>query len=201
MSLWSTNEIYERDPTIHPIGWLPVTLVRRMFLESPTFSMGLRAILHAPRHVASSVIIATAEDETLSLELVPDQYFVQTAPLDKEFMSHSNHFKSEAFQGRDDVREGSRGSSSLFRDRRVAKTLFEFWPNITENTFQTSFKDHVGYPNSVCEHAVDQDPELKQSSAFPSEMTVASVIYNLSKKTLQLCKGPPCSGIFMNYSL
>ncbi|CAG7833877.1 unnamed protein product [Allacma fusca] len=199
MGLWSTADIFTRDPVKHPKGWLPISLLRRMFLEAPTFSQGIRAVLQKPRHVSTNMIIATAEDEALNIELTPNDYFVMNIPLDKEILAHSNHFKTPAFQARDDIREGSRGSSSLFRDRRVEKALLSFWPNITEESFQTAFKDHVGYPNSVCQHSVP--PELAYTSVFPKDTTAASIIFNLSQKKYSLCKGPPCTGTYRSYSL
>jgi len=194
MSLYSSDEVFERDEQKDPNGWVPATLLRRMFLEAPSFSMGLKAILSPPRHVPMNVIIATAEDEALNIELSAGQYFISNVPLEKEFLVHSNHFKSESFQAKDSVKEGSRGSSSLFRDRRLAIHLHKNWPNISETVLQEAFKDHVGFPNSVCAHSVPSD--LSRTSSHPSETTVASIIFNLSKRSLLISKGPPCKGSY-----
>ena len=199
MGLWSTGDIFKRNETENPVGWLPITLIRRIFLESPSFSTGIRNIMRIPRHVSSNIIIATADDEALNIELTPKNYFVMNVPIEKEFLTHSNHFKAPSFISRDDIREGSRGSTSLFRDRRVEKALNRFWPRITEDSFKEAFKDHAGFPNSVCEHSVPHD--LSHISTFPNEATVASIIFNLSQRTLQICKGPPCTGVFHTYSL
>lgn len=118
MSLWSSDEVYERDPAKYPSGWVPASLLRRMFLEAPTFPLGLRALLTTPRHVAMNVIVATGEDEALNIELTPTSYFITQVPLAKEILTHSNHFKDPGFLCKDSISEGSRGSSSLFRDRR-----------------------------------------------------------------------------------
>jgi isopenicillin-N N-acyltransferase-like protein len=198
MSLWSTNEVFSRDSGKYPNGWVPASLLRRMFLEAPTFPLGLRAILATPRHVAMNVILATGEDEALNIELTPDSYFITQVPLEKEILTHSNHFKSEAFKAKDSVAEGSRGGSSLFRDRRVEKVLYKAWPNISEKHFQEGFRDHVGYPNSVCEHSCPK--ELAWTSAHSTDTTAASVIFNLSKRTMLLCKGPPCQGTYKEYT-
>ncbi|CAL8096172.1 unnamed protein product [Orchesella dallaii] len=196
MSLWSTDDKFHREEGSQ--GWVPATLLRRMFLEAPNFSIGLRRLLRAPRHVSVNMLIATKDDEALNIELTPDHYFVMQVPLDKEFYAHSNHFKSAQFLAAQNfVREGSRGSSSLFRDRRVERHLMNEWPRINESTFHKAFRDHVGYPNSVCEHSVSKEDSWR--SAFPTETTVASIIFNLNQRTLQLCKGPPCMGSYKEY--
>lgn len=194
MGLWSSADTFQRS---NGPGWIPVTLLRRMFLESPNFSMGLRAIIRAPRHVSNNLIIATAEDEALNIELTPNDHFITQVPLTKEFLAHSNHFKSFSFLAQNKINEGSRGSTSLFRDHRVEKHFTSAWPRISEETFQTAFKDHVGHPNSVCAHSVGK--EMTWTSASPNETTVASIIFNLSQRTLQLSKGPPCTEKYKYY--
>lgn len=194
MSLWSSADLFQNPSKKR---WIPSTLVRRMFLESPNFSIGLRSILRAPVHVSVNMIIATSEDEALNIELTPVGHFTSHVPLEKEIFTHSNHFKSATFVASNDIREGSRGSTSLFRDRRVEKQLLKAWPRITEETFQTAFKDHVGYPNSVCEHAVSD--EQAWTSISPKDTTVASIIFNLNQRTLQLATGPPCTESYKSY--
>ncbi|KAJ6637758.1 hypothetical protein Bhyg_10489 [Pseudolycoriella hygida] len=186
MSLWSTGDVL--DNRNKPYGWMPITLLRRMFLESPTFPMGIKTILSMPRHVSNNMLVATAEDEAINFELTPDKFFMINVPVDREILSHSNHFKAEGFLGRDDIGDDTNGGSSLYRDRRVFKKLYENWPNITESTFKQAFSDNVGYPNGVCEQTVPED--ARWTSATPNDATIASVIYNLSLKTIQLCKGP-----------
>ncbi|ODN05902.1 Acyl-coenzyme A:6-aminopenicillanic-acid-acyltransferase 40 kDa form [Orchesella cincta] len=195
MSLWSSSDKFHREEGSQ--GFVPATLLRRMFLEAPNFSIGLRRLLTTPRHVSVNMIIATGDDEALNIELTPDEYFVTQVPLEKEIYAHSNHFKSSQFLAKDYVREGSRGSSSLFRDRRVEKHLMSAWPRINESTFQKAFRDHVGYPNSVCEHSVPKEESWR--SALPGQTTVASIIFNLNQRTLQLCKGPPCTSSYKEY--
>lgn len=145
------------------------------------------------------MIFATAEDEALSIEIVPDKYFLMNVPTEIEILSHSNHFKSPAFLARDDIGEAARGSSSLFRDRRVYRALHSYHPDINEESFKVALQDHVGYPDSVCFHSVPE--ELAHTSTQPSEMTVASVIYNLSKRTFNVTKGPPCTAPYVGYKL
>ncbi|KAJ6645912.1 hypothetical protein Bhyg_01121, partial [Pseudolycoriella hygida] len=199
MSLWSTGDVVDsRNKTEYPYGWVPITLLRRMFLEAPTFPMGIKRILSVPRHVSNNMVLATAEDEAIDLELTPKNFFLINVPVDKEILSHSNHFKAPGFLARDDIGDNTNGDSTLFRDRRVLKKLYDSWPSITESTFKEAFSDDVGHPNGVCKQTVPDD--LRWTTTTPNSSTIGSVIYNLSTKTIQFCKGPPCLGTFKKYT-
>ncbi|OXA48411.1 hypothetical protein Fcan01_16951 [Folsomia candida] len=123
MSLWSSDEVYERDPAKYPSGWVPASLLRRMFLEAPTFPLGLRALLTTPRHVAMNVIVATGEDEALNIELTPTSYFITQVPLAKEILTHSNHFKDPGFL------EIKKYSVVNFHDENTVAAVCSSWLN------------------------------------------------------------------------
>ena len=77
---------------------------------------------------------------------------------------------------------------------------------LTEKAITTAFKDHVGYPRSLCEHVSGENGKRpgseggKNPYAGPN-CTVVCVLYNLSKSRVTVCKGPPCTGVFVVHEL
>jgi isopenicillin-N N-acyltransferase-like protein len=196
MGLFCSEDHFENNLRT---GYLPISLLRRMFIESPTFAVGIKRLLSAPRHVSVNMIVATAEGEGLNIELTPNHYFISYPSIKKDIYTHSNHFKSHSFLAKDNIREGSRVGSSLFRDRRLEKGLLKSWPNIDENSFANALKDHLGFPDSLCLHIPESGKE--NTSTQPNDCTVASLIYNLTQKSVKLCRGQPCYGLFLEYQL
>jgi hypothetical protein len=64
---------------------------------------------------------------------------------------------------------------------------------------QKVFGDHAGFPRSLCEHA--GKGEQKYGKTTGDMITVASVIYDLKKFEMHLCKGNPCCGSWKVYSI
>jgi len=143
--------------------------------------------------------VATAEGEGLNIELTPNQHFISYPSINLDIYTHSNHFKSEAFLANNQIRDGSRDGSTLFRDRQLEKGLVQMWANLDENSFANAFKDHLGFPDSLCSHIPAYGKEY--TSTLPNDCTVSTVIYNLTQKSIFLCKGQPCNGLFVQYKL
>lgn len=196
MGLWSSEDHFKAKSNA---SYVPVSLLRRMFIEAPTFNTGMKRILSAPRHVSVNMIIATGEGEGINIELTPNQYFISHPDIERDLFVHSNHFKSQQFLAKDSIVEGSRGSSSLYRDRQLEKGLLSHWGKIDENNTIDCFKNHLGFPESLCFHTPPPGKEF--TSSLPNDCTVACIVYNLSKKTLKVCKGQPCVATFIEYKL
>ncbi|KAH8682581.1 hypothetical protein BX600DRAFT_374941 [Xylariales sp. PMI_506] len=186
---------------------LPISLVRRVFLEYRNFSEGLVAISSYPRHVSGNLHVSTADGFAIGLEAAPDRIYKFYGEIDDNYVIHSNHFLSPAFMGRDDVYDRYPGGSSWFRARRAEKGTRKHARAgaLTPELIRTAFSDHLSYPESLCSH-----PNFKQKNT-PSNvltgytsklsMTVAFVIYNLNQKTITVCKGPPCQGVLEYFKL
>jgi isopenicillin-N N-acyltransferase-like protein len=196
MTMFSTDDNLQ---TNNKNGYLPIDLLRRIFIESPTFSVGIRRITSAPRNSSLNMIVATAEGEGLSIELTPKQFYISYPSIKKDIYTHSNHFKSESFLAKESIRDAIRGGSSFYRDRQLERRLLKSWPNIDENSFENAFKDHLGYPESLCGHKAEEGNEC--ISNLPDYCTVAAVIYNLNRRSIKLCKGHPCKRNFVEYQL
>lgn len=60
---------------------------------------------------------------------------------------------------------------------------------------KAAFADHAGCLTSICEDEPDEDCKTGIYGAADGEsVTVASVIYDVNKLDMHVCKGNPCSG-------
>ena len=194
MGLWSSDDHFSETSNY---GYLPITLLRRMFIEAPTFPVALKRILSVPRHCSVNMIVATAEGEAINIELTPNHSFISYPSIHSDVLTHSNHFKSDQFMANNSVKDTIKGGSTLFRDRQVEKSLLKKLGKIDEDIFADAFKNHLGYPDSVCIHVPDQGKH--DSSNSPNECTVAHIIFNLSQRKVTLYRGQPCDGLFKEY--
>jgi isopenicillin-N N-acyltransferase-like protein len=76
---------------------------------------------------------------------------------------------------------------------------------LTNDIIHAAFSDHLGYPESLCCHDIGKKRSVSShvlsGYTATNHSTVANVIYNLGKRTITVCKGPPCKGIFEEFQL
>ena len=197
MSLFSSEDFFGVDG---PNGYIPVSLLRRLFLESPTYAVGLKRILSVPRHVSINMTAVCGQDsgEAVNIEMTPKHTFTSHPSVLTDIYSHSNRFKSEEFMANTAIRETYLDGSSLYRDRRLERILTDNLGAIDNTVFEEAFKDHFGLPDAVCYHSPLKARE--DMSVYPNMCTVASIICDLTNKTVRLCRGQPCSGKFQEFA-
>lgn len=196
----------------------PCTALRRLFLEQRNFSDGLKCIARTPRHVSFNLMVSTAENFGMCLEVTPEKIYQQTlsSVASEPYLLHSNHFQTTSFVNQSQVLDLYSGGSSWYRPERLEVGLKRKAQRsaLTENDIINAFSDHFSFPHSLCEHDLGNkpvakipgvtanDPSALRRNAFPDPTsTVACAIYNLSQKTVKVCKGPPCQGTFQEFKL
>jgi isopenicillin-N N-acyltransferase-like protein len=194
---------------VEPKPVLPISLLRRMFLECSHLSEGLVAIDNFPRHVSNNLTISTSDSTGygMCLEITPDRVYKVYSDIDTAYIVHTNHFIHPGFQSRSDIRDRYPGGSSWFRHQQFTKGIHPYRRGQLDNSkIISAFSDHLSYPESVCCHP-EENPVDSVISKFPgypfrgSTATVACVLYNLSQSTITVCKGPPCQGVFTTFHL
>lgn len=169
---------------------VPIPVIRRAILMSPSLPAAVGEVLRAPRAFSSNHLLAHRDGEAVDLEAAPSEVF----PLFAEdgLLVHSNHFK--AAHGR--VRDTGlpRYPDSLFRDRRVRAHLAGSRRPIGAEDLQRALRDHFGLPDSVCRHRASR-PDGTEIE------TVASVVMDLAEGALWLCPGPVCQNEYRRFSL
>ncbi|KAL5093703.1 hypothetical protein Trisim1_010433 [Trichoderma cf. simile WF8] len=205
-SLMSTEDYFPLDLSLPPGSpqepLLPMSLVRRQFLHNTNFANALINVKNAPRHLSNKLIVGTADNFIMSLEITPGAVHLGYPSNGDNFVVASNHFTSESFQA-SQWNDRYPGGSSWFRAVRVAQRVRPSNnKQLTEEKITEAFCDHLSLPSSVCQHM--EDCTVKNVPDYPykgAQTTLAHVRYNLTKRTTSVCKGPPCMGKFDQYSL
>lgn len=185
----------------------PSGALRRLFLEQSNYSVGLKCIARTPRHVSFNMMVSSADDIGMCLEVTPRTIFrsVISSGSEKPYLVHSNHFQTGPFLSQTQIADTYLGGSSWYRGDRLEAELREQAKkeNLIERDIVKAFQDHAGYPHSLCEHVVEEQSSKQENSGPYSgpTSTVCCVVYNLSKRTVRVCKGCPCEGTFQDFEL
>lgn len=108
---------------IEPKPVLPISLLRRMFLECAHLSEGLVAIDNFPRHVSNNLTVASADTTCfgMCLEITPDRVYKLFSDVEDAYIVHTNHFRHLGYLSRSDIRDRYPGGSSWFRHQQFTK--------------------------------------------------------------------------------
>ena len=75
-----------------------------------------------------------------------------------------------------------------------ARRLLQNERSHTVETLQSILQDHVNFPDSICNHAVDGDP-------LDREKTINSLVIDLTERELHLAWGNPCENRYHTFRL
>lgn len=177
---------------------IPVTFLRRKLLNSRNFNEAAKIIENAERSVSCNYMLASAEDIAADFEAAPGKVF----RLDPEhgIVTHANHFVVG--------REYCTNHDHQFRDRVLRRLLMERHGSVSLEYIMESLRSHETFPGAadtfpeadcieaVCTHLPKGEPDF--NSVW---QTIASVVYDLGAGDAYICKGNPCRGEYVKYSL
>ncbi|HSR35057.1 MAG TPA: carcinine hydrolase/isopenicillin-N N-acyltransferase family protein, partial [Anaerolineae bacterium] len=104
------------------------------------------------------------------------------------WLVHTNHYLSPKMQA---LEEQGTYSSSHIRLNRARRLLRAQLGAVTVDSLQTLLRDHVNWPNSICVH---EDPD---DVPHEREMTLASLVMDLTSRVMWAATGPPCEGQYV----
>ncbi|MBU3175920.1 C45 family peptidase [Clostridium estertheticum] len=117
-------------------------------------------------------------------------------------LSHSNHYLSPSLKKLDMMVFDTSTSSSITRRgntvvrQQVMKSLLlQNRGKIDLDSIKEIVANHTNYPYSICRHG-----NVNESSLINNE-TVASIIFDLSDRTMYAANGVPCENSFYKYTL
>jgi isopenicillin-N N-acyltransferase-like protein len=172
---------------------IPVHAILRRILESAHLGQAIHAAYGVPRGGAANVLLAHAEGEILDLELTAcDADFLYG---DGGWLVHANHFESARLRGGDTGLPLS--MSSLARSARARRLLAAAAAggNVSADTFRTILRDHAHGSYAICRHAEPAEPLHQQTASR------ASLIMDLSARSLSVAPGQPCVTPYQSYAL
>ncbi len=163
---------------------VPIHVILRQMLGCAHLGEAAREAYRVPRGGAANVPLAHAEGEILDLELTAaDADYVYA---DDGWLVHANHFESPRLRGGDRGLATSR--STLARAARARRLLAGAAGRraVTLDTFHDVLSDHAYGAYAICRHADASEPALQQSA------TRASVVMDLTARTMYVAAGQPC---------
>lgn len=156
-------------------------------LTAENLNSGVRRCLPAKRTTPSNKVIGSAEGLCVDVEVGQD-YENFLLPEDG-ILVHTNHFVvPNPKQSRD--LGPLKFPNTLTRRYRALQLLTAERGHITADTFKKVLTDHFDKPDSVCTHVNPQSPLII--------MTTMSVIIDITAKTVDLAKGPPCENEYVH---
>ncbi len=162
----------------------------REILDAETYDYALKPIVETRRVCSANFVVGHADGEIIDLETSPDAVSYHY-PQDG-LVTHSNHFL--------DTRHGPSqmerlSTSTLYRANRLDRLLRQHIGKLDDTVIHAALADHFGYPNAICRHPDERQPEAKRT------MTNAAFVIDLNTRTMQIANGPPCSHAFETLAL
>lgn len=172
-------------------GGIPLTFIRRKAIEADLFVEALKIIQNTTHNTSCNYLIGTDEGYSVNLEVNPEGSCFLLPQ--KGIITHSNHF-IEHKTNNPFIKDCP---DSIYRQGVLHHILENSEEKINEIIIGEALKNHVGYPASICRHAVLEKPHL-----FWNDFnTITSIIMNLSERTLFYSPGNPCLYHYSKISL
>ncbi len=180
-------------------GWdrgepgVPYHVLLRAILDCETVTAAHVTLQRARRSSSANFLVAHADGSVLDVEAAPGD-FQRLFVLDSDGGAHvhTNHFLSPRFDGTD-VSLWAMPDSPVRLNRMRAAVAGGARPTPTE--LMTLLADHADYPYSICCHPDESVDPTEQGAS------VASVIMELSSRTMWLADGQPCTAAFRELDL
>lgn len=179
-----TNAMVTSDDAGQP--GLPYHVLLRAILDSETVSGALRALQEAPRSSAANYLISHRDGSAVDVEAAPGDFsrLFLVFPDGDGVITHTNHFLSPRFDGRD-VSVWAMPDSPVRLQRLQAGLRAR--PGRSLADFRALLTDHANYPSAICCH-----PDTR-SHPYDQGTTVNSVLMDLTAQRLWIADGPPCT--------
>ena len=187
-----TGNLLVCDRDGHAVEGMPVAVVRRRVLRHGNLADAMQEVLDAPCGHSVNHLIGDAAGDAIDLEAVPGDVF-RVGPLN-DVLVHSNHFRDPRAATTVVDRAAERSPSSFYRDVRVRDLLTSRRGRIGVADVQEAFRDHHGFPESVCSHPRPDTPRGPTGS-------VASVVMDLTERVMWIAPHPVCENPYTRYAL
>ncbi len=173
---------------------VPLHIVLRGILNSHTLNDSIDVVAKAKISGSANYLIAHSEGEAVDIEVAAEDFDVIFA--EDNFLVHTNHFTSLRLTHIKDTGKIILPDSftRLGRTKNILKEIIKE-KEISIRDVQSIFKNHMGYPDSICRH---EDLKDKPDQRLA---TVMSLIMNLDRKEIFLSPGSPCFNTYNLYKL
>ena len=164
---------------------LPLHIALRGVLNSFTLSDAIQAAGNTPLACCANFMMAGAQGQCISMEIGPGEIDV-IYPDGRGYVTHTNHFYGPRTAH---IRDTGRMAfpDTYLRQGRIQDLLREKGEaKIGTADIAEILRDHVGYPDSICRHNDEREPEAKRCQ------NNFSIIMDLTTREALYSEGAPC---------
>jgi isopenicillin-N N-acyltransferase-like protein len=180
------DTVYPNDSRIG----IPRVIVSRAVLAAKTPGDAIRKALIPRRAAGYNHILAHESGEIYSVEVSARRFAILYA--DDGYLVHTNHYLDSSMREiEDEPDELIETRIRYFRALRLLKDMDLH----TIHSLQAIQKDHVNFPNSVCNHIAESVKPLDR------EKTINALVIDLSTRSLCIAWGNPCIHPYNTYYL
>ena len=179
------DSVYTDDSRIG----IPRTVVSRAVLASRTPGEAIRHMLSPKRAAGYNHLLAHESGELYNIEVSARRFAVLSN--EKGYLVHTNHYLD--FQMKEIESEPDELIATRVRYWRALHLLGRN-NNHTIKSLQSIQKDHINYPDSICNHDI-------VGGALDREKTITALTIDLTTRLLYAAHGTPCQNPFSTYQL
>ncbi len=180
------DSVYPNDSRIG----IPRLVVSRAVLAARTPTEAIRQILIPRRAAGYTHLLAHDSGEIYSVEVSSRKFAILSAQ--DGYMVHTNHYLDPSMQAVEyEPDELISTRVRYFRADRLLRSTSQH----TIKTIQSIQRDHINFPNSICNHAEDDMDPLDR------EKTVNSMVIDLTARAMHIAWGNPCANASHTYHL
>lgn len=176
-------------PTDSRIG-IPRVIVSRAVLGSRTPGDAIRCTLSPHRAAGYNHLLVHESGEIYNVEVSAKSFAILYGR--DGFAIHTNFYQDPQMQAIEDEPDELVGTRvRYFRALRLLTSMQKH----SINSIQAILRDHINFPNSICNHAEhDLDP-------LDREKTINSLVMDLTARALHIAWGNPCENNYHTFHL
>jgi isopenicillin-N N-acyltransferase-like protein len=169
---------------------IPRVILSRAVLSARSPGEAIRHMLAPLRAAGYNHLLAHESGEMYNVE-VSSRRFAMLGATDG-CLAHTNHYLDPNMQTIED--EPDELVCTRVRYFRAVRLLRQT-PLHSAATLQTILKDHVNYPDSICNHAIEDIDPLDR------EKTITSLVMDLTSREMHVAWGNPCQNDYVKFQM
>lgn len=168
---------------------IPRVIYSRAVLAANSLADAIRRVLVPQRAAGYNHLIVHESGEMYNIEVSAKQFGMLYG--ESGYLVHTNFYIDQVMKTLED--EPDELISARVRYFRALRLLHQSNKH-TVKTLQAIQKDHINYPDSICNHGIDKN-------ILNSEKTIMSMIIDLTNRQMHAGWGSPCKSTFHTYQL
>ncbi|MFC2065327.1 C45 family autoproteolytic acyltransferase/hydrolase [Chloroflexota bacterium] len=180
------DSVYPSDSRIG----VPRLFVSRAVLAASTPGEAITHMLSPRRAAGYNHVLVHESGELYNVEVSARRFAIRYG--EDGYVAHTNNYLNANMQDIEkDPEDLVNSRVRYFRALRQVKRT----PLHTLETLQAILKDHVNYPDSICNHSI------KENSPLEDGKTINALIFDLTSRELHFAWGNPCANPFHTFRL